>query len=471
MDENISQQDSKYFCECQNVYIPANLLSDHLSLPFNHKICKFQSKIRSSDEFNLSILRKIHSIIKVQAELQSSSINLTRAIIQNTALAITKLEQLIRIYKNILSNPPHNFEVQDTEYASAFGVENSLNEAMINHFNQNIVAQRSTVDGRIKMIKSKILKLFYKKSSSFFCMAMFSNEEIIVTGGLDGFIRVWNTKHGNQCHVLKKHKSPVYALAIDSGDSIMLSGSHDCSVILWDLKSTKHLKIFKGHESAVGSVLISKSSKVGFSGSLDGTVKIWDLENKEIKSTLPFNGNLKQIRLLDGDKMLAVCGKKGLEFWTIRNKEKREIANINITAFVFSNDESHFIIGTESGSIQIWTLEGYSLIDEKKQHNQQINKIAFTCDSQLFATCSNDKKVVIWNLKSRAVEHSHSYELNVTSVLFFKDSQKLAVCTLSPSLYFYNLKSKLNEKMIDMKIFHQNLISISEDFKFMAYGH
>ena len=258
MDGEISRQASMYICTCQKIYIDQADLLEHLKLPLSHRICKVDPEKKSFYQFNKLILRKIDSITEVQAELQKSSVVLTQTIVNNTVLAFDKLHQLIRIYRKILLDPPRNLEVQNTEFVSTICIHKSLNQAMLDHFNQRIAVERFTVDEKIENIKSKVSELFKKRSGSFLCMAMLNSKDFIITGGYDGFIRVWRVKHRTQSYILKKHKDSVWSIAIDSVDNIMLSGSHDCSVRLWDINTMKHLHHFKGHSYPVYSVLIAK---------------------------------------------------------------------------------------------------------------------------------------------------------------------------------------------------------------------
>ena len=106
MDHSFSQQSSMYVCDCRMDLIPEDLLSDQLNLPRIHHISKVNPKILSSKYFQTSILMKINSIVKIQVELKQSSFNLTKAILINTNFALTKLDHLIKLYRNIPSNSP-----------------------------------------------------------------------------------------------------------------------------------------------------------------------------------------------------------------------------------------------------------------------------------------------------------------------------------------------------------------------------
>ena len=139
-------------------------------------------------------------------------------------------------------------------------------------------------------------------------------------------------------------------------------------------------------------------------------------------------------------------------FWTLSNKEREVITKMKTTAIAFSNDECFLIIGNEIGSIQIWDSANYSMIYQNSKHNREIYKIVFSQDSQYFATCSDDQKVIIWDFQSRIILHSLDYGSSVRSVLFLEDSQSLAVCTDLPEIYFFKFKAGLNDKILNLKI-------------------
>ena len=203
MDQTFSQQSSMYVCDCQKGFIPADLHSDHLNLLWIHRTSKANPNIPSSKYFQTSILNKIDSIVKIQVEIQQSSFIITQAILVNTNFALRKLDHLVRLYRNILSNPPKYSEMQDREIVSTLKVDSSFNQAIIKYFKQNFIAERLTVDRKIKIIKPKIKNLFRKRGGCFCSLALFNSQNFIVTGGTDGFLRVWDIKSKSQIGFLR----------------------------------------------------------------------------------------------------------------------------------------------------------------------------------------------------------------------------------------------------------------------------
>ena len=109
------------------------------------------------------------------------------------------------------------------------------------------------------------------------------------------------------------------------------------------------------------------------------------------------------------------------------------------------------------------------MVFEDKKHNDNIYKISISNDSQFFPTSSENKKLIIWKLLSRSVDHSIAFDSRILNVIFFKDCETLAITKLE-SVFIFKLKSISNKKRISLKEFEYRVITISSDLQFMAYG-
>ena len=127
----------------------------------------------------------------------------------------------------------------------------------------------------------------------------------------------------------------------------------------------------------------------------------------------------------------------------MRRRKKQK--SFSSTAITFSNDESFFIVGYKEGSIRICVIESMEMVFEDKKHNDNIYKISISNDSQFFATSSEDKKLIIWNLLSRKVNHSIAFDNQILNVIFFKDCETLAI-TEWKSVFILKLKSVSNKR-------------------------
>lgn len=465
---------NNYYCECLCVYISKDDLLEHLQLPLNHRILKVALPNIDFKNFSKSISKKIQSILKIQVEIQKTSLQLISLINKNTSIAVQNLEKLIRIYKNLLINPPENFDpkLKKTDIVGTFQLNKSLYSSLIEHFCQRMHVEKSTLKESVRKSEKVLIDLFEHKSAAFLCMVVSKDENFAVTGGKEGAIKVWNLVSHSQTKYLKKHKGEVLSLALGSENQVLLSGSTDCSVRLWSLPNLKHECKFTGHFGYVISVLISNDSRLGFSGSVNHTIKIWDLEKKLVKITCEIGIQIYQICFFKMERNIAIVG-GGISFIDLKSKnskEKEKIQDNFISSICFSDTEEQFITGSNDGLIQIWNANSVKKTFEIKKHTERINKIEFLSEFNFFASCSRDCTIIIWDLKNMCVVHSIKNEARIYSVCFLKTSKMLAFCTGTALIEFYQIYSKMIIKKIDGKLLELDTISISANLRYLAYG-
>ena len=95
-------------------------------------------------------------------------------------------------------------------------------------------------------------------------------------------IRVWDSQTGHLERELSGHVGPVYCLALATGQlqPLLVSGGHDRSVRLFNPLNGDPLGILLGHSHPVRAVAVTTVPHLlVVSGGLDNTTRIWDLDN------------------------------------------------------------------------------------------------------------------------------------------------------------------------------------------------
>ncbi|KAF9139015.1 hypothetical protein BG015_002191 [Linnemannia schmuckeri] len=95
---------------------------------------------------------------------------------------------------------------------------------------------------------------------------------IIVTGGLDNTLKIWDADLGECLNTLFGHVEGVWSLAFDK--LRIVSGSLDRTIKVWDTESGRCLYTLTGHDGPVTCVGLGDTRIV--SGSDDGVVFVWD---------------------------------------------------------------------------------------------------------------------------------------------------------------------------------------------------
>ena len=96
----------------------------------------------------------------------------------------------------------------------------------------------------------------------------------VVSGGMDGSVRLWDLAAGRARAVLTHHKKAVRALVGHPRDFAFLSGAAD-NLKKWALPDGTFVANFAGHNAIVNALALNADG-VLVSGGDDGSLKMWD---------------------------------------------------------------------------------------------------------------------------------------------------------------------------------------------------
>jgi guanine nucleotide-binding protein subunit beta-2-like 1 protein len=118
---------------------------------------------------------------------------------------------------------------------------------------------------------------------------------LIITGGWDKVVKVWNLTSCQLKHTLVGHKGYVNTVTISPDGSLCASGGEDGTAMLWDLNEGKHL--YSLEANAVIHALLFSPNRYWLCATTQTSIKVWDLETKLLVSELKpeFTGSRKAI--------------------------------------------------------------------------------------------------------------------------------------------------------------------------------
>ncbi|OMO54136.1 hypothetical protein CCACVL1_28026 [Corchorus capsularis] len=226
-------------------------------------------------------------------------------------------------------------------------------------------------------------------------------ENLIVVGADDGFIRVYNSDTLEIIKEIQAHTDFIRNLAVHPTLPYVLSSSDDKLIKLWDWeKGWICSKVFEGHEHYVMQVAFNPKDLNTFaSASLDGTIKIWNMDSDSPSFTL--DAHSKGINcveyLLAGDKLFLISGSDDYTAkvwdWDYETKSCVQILEghtNNVTAIcVLQPELPNIITCSEDGTVRIWDRTNYRLENTLEYGLERVwtvaymkgsNKAVFGCD-------------------------------------------------------------------------------------------
>jgi len=174
-----------------------------------------------------------------------------------------------------------------------------------------------------------------------------SGGDLLVSGGHDGRILLWNLETLDAPPPLGGHTSAVASMAFHPLMPIFVTGGFDNQIIIHAFSDGKTLpadhRYLRGHTSPVWSVDFSRKGRILASGSWDGVVRLWRINpdrmtGREV-ATLDPNNRFRRIWAADQPDNRSAHKRAAGKVFTVR----------------FSRNGKTLLAGTENGWVHVWS--------------------------------------------------------------------------------------------------------------------
>ncbi|KAF8139095.1 WD40-repeat-containing domain protein [Boletus edulis] len=199
--------------------------------------------------------------------------------------------------------------------------------------------------------------------------------DMVLSASADGTIKQWDSTSGQVSLARPPHNLAIVSLSVSpDGHSVLYNGL-DGTTCLWDLTSDtivgRHESFDRSVEGAEPSWAISLNPRGGTYAGTSGA------GNVNIYSASPDSFGVRQAVLPSG-----------------RNKHGM--------ACKHSPDGKRIALSSESGHVFIFDLESGSLATTYTSHAMAVRSLAWSYDGQLLITASDDKRLVLHDVRSTA---------------------------------------------------------------------
>jgi WD40 repeat protein len=359
----------------------------------------------------------------------------------------------------------------------------------------------ASADGTVRQWNARTgqpVELPYNRHGALLLSAAYSPDgQWVASAGEDRIIRVWRARGLQDLAVLQGHTGHVFEVAFAPGGRRLASRSsrnggdtaYDDSVRVWDLYPEQSLPVLRGHTGALDVVAYSPDGRWLASGGGDKTVRLWDAATGESCATLPQpDGGCEMAFGPDGSWLLTGDRFSGqLRLWDVATaRVRKEIPfhdrNVRLSGLTVSPGGTRVAATAEDHQFQNQRLTVFDLASEKplfsteglalayspdgrwlavraadrktvllldarthetsarfSGHEGAVLKAAFSLDSRLLASCSEDRTVRLWQIGSGACQVLSGHTDIVYAVAFHPDGTRLASAARDGAVWLWDV--------------------------------
>ncbi|TXT10700.1 hypothetical protein VHUM_02205 [Vanrija humicola] len=248
---------------------------------------------------------------------------------------------------------------------------------------------------------------------------------LVVSGGCDRDVRVWNIATGECIHKLRGHSSTIRCLKVLDGRPIAVSGSRDFTLRVWDIDRGRMLRALEGHEQSVRCIEVAGNQVV--SGSYDYTCRLWDIDTGECLQV--FEGHYHQIYAVafDGERVVSGSLDSTVRVWDAGSGECLAILQGHtslVGQLQLSGDR--LITGGSDGRVIVFDLTDNSCVRRLCAHDNSVTCLQF--DDRFIVSGGNDGRVKLWDMQTGTLIRELTRPCEAVWRVCFRDDKCAILC-------------------------------------------
>lgn len=249
-------------------------------------------------------------------------------------------------------------------------------------------------------INARRLQVFTGHTGSLYAIALNPQNEKIYTSGGDGLVVEWDWKVPGKGVLVAKVEEPVYSLFWEEMNGNLWIGTASGKVHVIDLAQKKEIKLFESHAQGVFDFKLFSGFLVSAGG--DGKLTSYSLENSSIINQNKLSEKSLRCLAVSPDNGSLAAGSSDHHIYILR--DNLEVVNHKFTthqnsvfSLSYSPDGQYLLSGGRDAMLNICLVEkDNKLVKSIAAHNLHVHHIAVKEGHKFFLTSSMDKTIKIW---------------------------------------------------------------------------
>lgn len=211
---------------------------------------------------------------------------------------------------------------------------------------------------------------------------------LVVSGGRDNTVRVWDPESGKAIRTFRGHGSWIAGASFSRDGRWIISAGHDAQVKRWSLESNDeiqslHGRRLDGHTDAVLGASFSPDGNRVVTASQDRFAKSWSAETGDVTQAF-FEGHQflsSTVNFLqEGQRLITSAMDNSTRIWDLASgTQVIQLDDTGRSAVVAVSSDSRWIVTGSSGTtVQLWDAENGGLLRQLIGHAHEVTAVAVT---------------------------------------------------------------------------------------------